>query len=261
MAVIDMGGVDGSPTLQVSIYSEVSGNPGSSLYVMTTPASISSGEKTFTAPDNATLTGGTDYFIVLENTTSSGRVSVRTTSSDDEEGWTGWEVFDSIHAKRNDDAWVTEEVALRFSLVRTLATNARLTWLTLTAAGKGVDLKPSFSSGRFTYTADVVNSEVSVNPLKTDPNATVTYLWGASGNREMLDHDGQAPGHQVDLAVGENVFRVRVTAEDGTTEHFYTVTVTRRARPARTASIADATGYESDGKMVFPITSVRLKIE
>ena len=44
-AVIDIHSVTGSPTVQVSIYSEVSGNPGSSLYVMTNPASISVGPK------------------------------------------------------------------------------------------------------------------------------------------------------------------------------------------------------------------------
>ena len=59
-------------TVRVSIYTSTSGNkPGTSLYVLTNPASIfSHTNTTFTAPANATLDPNTSYFVVFENTAS-----------------------------------------------------------------------------------------------------------------------------------------------------------------------------------------------
>ena len=58
---------DASDVVNVSIYSSVSDNPGSSLYVLTSPASIVNERlNTFTAPANATLEKDTEYIVVVE---------------------------------------------------------------------------------------------------------------------------------------------------------------------------------------------------
>ena len=58
---------DASDVANVSIYSSVSDNPGSSLYVLTSPASIVNERlNTFTARANATLEKDTEYIVVVE---------------------------------------------------------------------------------------------------------------------------------------------------------------------------------------------------
>ena len=43
----------------------------------------------------------------------------------------------------------------------------------------------------------------------------------------LADADGNAAGHQVDLALGENTIKIKVTAEDGATTRTYTLVATR----------------------------------
>ena len=82
-----------------------------------------------------------------------------------------------------------------------------------------VTLAPPFVSGTRSYTASVGKSVTSttVTAQTTNPNATrVIKLEGTE------DADGT-----VDLAEGDNIITVVVTAEDGATTLTYTVTVTR----------------------------------
>ena len=82
--VSHLTGVGANAVPRVSIYSAVKNNsgavvpagdetrlqdylPGSSLYTLTNPASVTDGENTFTAPPGATLESNTYYVIVWEN--------------------------------------------------------------------------------------------------------------------------------------------------------------------------------------------------
>ena len=100
----------GNVTARVSIYTEANdGNPGSSLYVFTGTVT-STGEKTFTAPSNATLVAGTSYFVVFEDTNSTTpnhecRI-YRAQDADDDVAQTGWSI-DDRYQKRNADAWIS----------------------------------------------------------------------------------------------------------------------------------------------------------
>ena len=72
-----------------------------------------------------------------------------------------------------------------------------------------------------TYTASVANGigSVTLTATKNDSNATVAIT---------SDDDTTSPGvAELDLIVGSNTLTVTVTAEDGTTEQEYTITVTR----------------------------------
>ena len=63
-------GADSTP--KVSIYTHASGGPGTSLYVLTNPATFASlATNTFTAPASATLDANTRYWIVFENENTS----------------------------------------------------------------------------------------------------------------------------------------------------------------------------------------------
>ncbi|MCY4511665.1 MAG: hypothetical protein OXG35_32570 [Acidobacteria bacterium] len=57
----------GSGSVTVAIWSDSSGEPGSELHALTAPADLSSGKRTFTAPANTVLTGGTTYWVVISH--------------------------------------------------------------------------------------------------------------------------------------------------------------------------------------------------
>ena len=120
------------------------------------------------------------------------------------------------------------------NLPATILPDATLSALSL---GTGVTLDPTFAPGTTSYTAAVANSvdEVTVTAATTDTNATTEFL--DASDAALADADGVANGHQVALAVGDNVFKVQVTAEDGTTTQTYTVTVTRAAADTPTCTL------------------------
>ena len=102
---------------------------------------------------------------------------------------------------------------------------------TLSAIGlSSGTLSPTFASGTTSYTASVANSVSSgytVTPTRTEANATTVQYLGASGTNLFTG----------DLAIGPNVIRTVVTAQDGTTTITYTVTVTRAATTITTANV------------------------
>ena len=88
----------------------------------------------------------------------------------------------------------------------------------LTLDGSFLAYSPVFASGTYSYTATVPSwdSSLSVTPTTTDAGAVAVV----SGNNS--------------LSYGANTITVSVTAADGTTQHTYTITVTRRSPPSLT---------------------------
>ena len=87
-------------------------------------------------------------------------------------------------------------------------------------------LSPSFGTSTLSYTVDVPYGveSTTVTPTKSDDGAEIEFLDGTDS--DLIDAD-YAAGHQVKLLVGENVIKVKVTAEDGVSTRTYTITVTR----------------------------------
>ena len=113
------------------------------------------------------------------------------------------------------------------TVTRTAAsTDAALSALALSRG----TLNPGFASADTSYTASVVYpvSRVTVTPTKSHASATVTYF-DASDNALTDADTASTDSFEVDLSVGANVIKVKVTAEDATTVKTYTVTVTRAA--------------------------------
>ena len=120
-----------------------------------------------------------------------------------------------------------------YTLVVTRAAADASADATLSALALGFGtLSPAFAAATERYTASVPNSvsRITVTPAANHAEATVKHL--DSSDRVAVDADAGRAGHQVNLAVGANTFKVRVTAEDATTKT-YTVTVTRAAAGAR----------------------------
>ena len=108
---------------------------------------------------------------------------------------------------------------------QTPGADATLSGLTL-SEGR---LSPAFASGTTAYTASVgyTVTRIAVVPSTTDANATVAYL--DSSDMPLTDANTVTVEQDVDLAVGETVVKVQVTAEDTSTVNTYTVTITRTA--------------------------------
>ena len=129
-----------------------------------------------------------------------------------------------------------------------LSTDATLSRLTLSPG----TLSPAFDSGTLVYSASVGYGaeQITVQARKNDTNASFQYL--ASNDASLTDADGGIIGHQMNLDVGANVFKIKVTAADGATTQTYTITVTR-AKPEVSISVDAATVTEGD-RFEFTVT-------
>ena len=119
-----------------------------------------------------------------------------------------------------------QTVTLR--LRETPSENATLSGLAVNDGSSDLTLSPAFASDITSYTAWVPRAvdEVTVTATTLHPNAMIAWL---DGSDMALTDAGTAAGHQVALSEGENVVKMKVTAQDGTTTETYTVTVTRAA--------------------------------
>jgi hypothetical protein len=103
-----------------------------------------------------------------------------------------------------------------------LSNNANLSNLTLSTG----TLSPTFDSTVIGYTASVINatSSITATPTKVEANATIQVR--INGGTYSSVNSGTASG-SLALNVGLNSIEIRVTAQDGTTQKTYTLTVTR----------------------------------
>ena len=131
-----------------------------------------------------------------------------------------------------DDGDATQTYTV--TVTRQASTDATLSGLSLSNG----TLSPNFSREHTSYTATVGNTGpqiITVTPVTNHPGATVAYL--DADDVPLADADpASADTFEVDLAVGANVVKVKVTAEDGTATKTYTVTVTRQASNDATLS-------------------------
>ncbi len=129
--------------------------------------------------------------------------------------------------------------------VRIAPSEAASTDATLSALSAApATLSPAFPTAvDASYTGAVARNvaQVTLVATPTDGGATVAFL---RGRLELMDEDGNdANGFQAALDLGENVFTVRVTAEDGNTTETYTATITRnRSTVATLATLSLSEG-------------------
>ena len=107
-------------------------------------------------------------------------------------------------------------------------------------------LDPTFMSGTQSYTASVANSVTStmVTAETTDPNAAEPVI--------KLDGTEDTDG-TVDLAEGDNIITVEVTAEDTTTTLTYQVTVTRATDTANLVLSRSSLSMDEAGSDTFTV--------
>ena len=111
---------------------------------------------------------------------------------------------------------------------RSSPTDATLSALTVS----GATLSPAFAAATTTYHATVANSvtQGTITATTSETTATVEYLDGSDAT--LTDADTMTAGLQVNLSVGSNIVKVKVTAPDTTTTETYTVNIVRLTTPA-----------------------------
>ena len=148
--------------------------------------------------------------------------------------------------RRSDFTDITMPSASRASQA---STDAELSALSLSPG----TLDPAFDRMTDSYTASVehLQSPITLIATASDPvNAKVEFLDG--DDMPLADADGNTAGHQVDLAVGENTSKIKVTAEDGLTTRTYTLVVTRAGPNTDLSDLrvngVSVPGFDSDVK-------------
>ena len=163
-------------------------------------------------------------------------------------GSTDFDLDDATHVSAvNGYLWTSTgldwssdtHVTLRMRRAVALSTDATLSGLTVYDGSSNLTLSPSFASaGTEPYTASAAYDIATVTVTATKNQADATVAWLDASDATLADADAMASGHQVALEAGANTFKVKVTAEDGTTTKTYTVTV-NRASPSCTLNTGD----------------------
>ena len=116
----EFGGPDAA---RVRIYSDSSGNPGSSLYTLASPSPIvNNAFNTFTAPANATVAKETKYHVVAEATAGGYWLGLTAVNDEDAGAAGGWSIANSRRWKSTGN-WSTASGKLRMSVNGTFNTS------------------------------------------------------------------------------------------------------------------------------------------
>ena len=214
--------------------------PSTTCTALTAPSDFSTGFVEFTHAGLA-LSANTNYVVVIKQR-GTGSVVLRSTtfSGEDSQGLSGWSIKDKFYWK-SGSTWMIKSgsnEALRIIVDGYETPAVTVTDATLSALSvSGATLSPAFDAATTTYSTTVANSvsQVTITETKSESTATVEYLDGSDATR--TDADTMTAGLQVNLSVGSNIVKVKVTAPDTTTTKTYTVNVLRGAVPA-TCSVA-----------------------
>ena len=218
---------DGSPN-------EFPSNNASDCTALTAPASFVAGNLHFTHTGLA-LSANTNYVVVIKQI-GTGSVELNSTTSGGEDtslGLSDWSIKNKFYWE-NGSTWMLKsgsDEALRI-IVRGYANTVPSTDATLSALSvSGATLSPAFAATTRIYHAVVANSvsQGTITQTTSETTATVEYL--DDSDATLTDADTMTAGLQVNLSVGTNIVKVKVTAPDTTTTETYTVNVFRAAVP------------------------------
>ena len=174
---------------------------------------------TATGADYTPATGQTLTFALGETEKT---ITIVTTDDSDEEGDENFQLVlsnPSVNAELSYSSTATGTIIDNDQPA--LSDDATLSALDLEDASSApAVLTPQFTPGTTVYTASVANSVgyITITPAKSHNGAQVAV----TANGASTPDTGTA-----DLTVGDNLITVTVTAEDGTSQQSYTITVTR----------------------------------
>ena len=260
---------------KVSIYTTSSGNPGTSLYVLTNPATLNDDAiNTFRAPANATLEKDTNYFVVFEALGSGSNLrydlEVTTSNAEDSGKASGWNITNSSR-QRSTTATTWSDLAGKLKIaVRG----------TLPPALSIADASAAENAGHLLF--DVTLSRAFQNTVKVDfetisggtategvdyhARRTYTHVILAGDKTAqmgfaLIEDTVAAAGETVQVrlsnarvvdAYGDKIKDLDITRAEATGT-INAPTTTTTDVPGLTIGIQDATGDEDDGWLDFRV--------
>ena len=188
--------------ITVSIYSESSGDPGTVVHTLTTPASISTPVTTFTAPSGTTLAAGTTYYVVISTTGSGINLGRTNATAEDTGGASGWSIADDRRLFGGGN-WVNTTSPIRMRVNGATATTSTDIWsATLTVAEFTID--PNTYRG-YTHVGTAVG-ELDPSTFSHDGNEiTVNNLWHIVGGLLTFEISQELGGEGFLLRLGETL--------------------------------------------------------
>ena len=218
--------------------------PSSTCTALTAPGSFAAGLLFFDHAGIA-LSANTNYVVVIKQR-GTGSVELNSTPSgaEDTTGLSDWSIKNYFYWN-DSGTWRNEggqNEALRIIVYGYERAAADATDATLSALSvSGTTLSPAFDAATTSYSATVANavSQVTITETKSESTATVEYL--DDSDNTLTDADTMTAGLQVNLSVGSNIVKVKVTAPDTTTTETYTVNIVRLTTPGSGTEIWSAT--------------------
>ena len=188
--------------ITVSIYSESSGDPGTLVHTLTTPASISTPVTTFTAPSGTTLAAGTTYYVVISTTGSEINLTRTNATAEDTGGASGWSIADDRRLFAGGN-WVNTTSPIRMRINGATATTSTAIWsATLTVAEFTID--PNTYRG-YTHVGTAVG-ELDPSTFSHDGDEiTVNNLWHIVGGLLTFEISQELGGEGFLLRLGETL--------------------------------------------------------
>ena len=199
----------------------------------------------FTAPASTNLAAETRYFVFVDSLQVPifGGIEGSSSTNDDTGGAAGWSIDDTSYYKfLGTGDWKTDAgtcCLLKFTVKgttnTTTSTDATLSGLELEDNnGAAITLSPGFSSTTTSYTASVANAVDKITMVLDVNDSNATYEFQDSGGTALADADDMEDDFQVDLDVGANTIKVKVTAEDGNTNRYLHGSADTRRPPPST---------------------------
>ena len=252
---IHIGAFGSSAAPIITINSGTGSDPGPVIYTLGNPGTFTSDTvNSFTATSGTTLDADTDYFVVMENTSTGNsgnqRYHVGTTLSnaEDNSGLSDWDIDNAGRIGNPNWGPASSGIGYRIQIRGTAneSSDATLSNLVLqdSADDSVLTLYPTFDPATLEYSTVVAYGMNEATIIPTLNDSAASYEIQGSDGTALTDADTTQDDFQVSIARGINTIKVVVTAEDDTTIQTYTVTVNRPQ------ILVSTTGQDTDGSLL-----------
>ena len=192
------------------------------------------------------------------------RTSLTTEDSEDAGGAPGWSIGNVSKTRGTGEAFadtsnsLVMQIGIKGALAAasTDATLSNLEVIPSPLTGTAAALNPTFSPEITDYTLTVENEHTTaeIYAASNDGNSTIEFLDKDDTTIPPGGTDVGAAWIVPSLDVGDNIFKIKVTAEDTTTTKTYQVTITRSEPAVTTAPDAPASLSASAGDTEVDLT-------
>ena len=247
----------GTEGVSVTLRENGSSSPGSVLYTMMPPGSVSTGFNTFTAPTGARLEADTTYFVMVARGQSAGTGSeIAGLAHNGQTGLTGWSISDLSH-RRTNSIWDTQSSSVRVQIKGWENPNSAPTFDDGTSTSR--EFNETIGDATVTTASDI---ETPIAATDTNTGDTLEYSLGGT---DAAKFGIVTTSGQIQTKVGEKYsyetdtsYAVTVTVDDnngGSDSIDVTLDVADQNEPPIRPDAPGVTGHSTDvTKLLLTLT-------